>query len=511
MTTKPIVIDNFLGGWNSNEPTTIDDNELAEAINFYYDENNLLRSRFGTQTFGTAISLTAGQSVYGIHFYKESDGTRRLVCHAGTVFYSYDEGTETWTSELTGLAEVRGQFAVYKDICYYVNGTDFVSWDGTTAAQEATPQKVKYLLVKNDIVYGAGVSSAPSTLYYSNANPASIKIAFTNTDPIDEDNGQVITGLGNIGNAIYVFKEKSVYRFDVSGPSYAEIDEPIGCSGFRSIVGVDNNLLFQGQDGDIYNAFVLENASSRTKATPLSNDLTSYTKALYNNNLTAAIEFKRLNNVYFAVDPDNTGVPTEILVLNTKVSSIENNVGVWTRYQNIFANDFTIYEDSSGVEHLLVAPAFGGQVLEMETGTDDDGTAIQIDLKTKAYEFNEPTVVKFVENIDGIFHATNGATFDFDVIGDDSEGVIGGGQVTVDEESTQRSTLSVNPLGTGVLGGASEDFLRRFKRRLPVYDQSDKIQVELSDLLESHSLILEKIQIQVKLLGRNIFPTDSIL
>ena len=52
---KPIIINNFLGGWNANEPTTIDDNQLAEAINFFYDENNFLRTRFGIQTFGLII------------------------------------------------------------------------------------------------------------------------------------------------------------------------------------------------------------------------------------------------------------------------------------------------------------------------------------------------------------------------------------------------------------------------------------------------------------------------
>ena len=510
--TKPIIIDNFRGGWNTNEETTINDNQLAEAINVYYGESNLLRTRFGQQTFGAAISgLTSSQSVYGIHFYKESGGTRRLVCHAGTVFYSYNEGTSSWDSELTGLAEVRGQFVVYKDICYYVNGTDYISWDGTTAAQESTPEKVKYMLVKNDIIYGAGVTGSESTLYYSNANPASLKIAFANTDPIDEDNGQAITGLGNIGNFIYVFKEESVYRYEVATPSYQEIDQPIGMKGFRSIVGVDNNVLFQGQDGDIYNTFVLETANARTKAKPITSQLTSYTKNLKNLDKTAAIEWKKFNHVYFAVDPDDTGVPTEILVMNTKLSDLENNIGVFTRYKNVFANDFTLYEDSAGQEHLLVAPAFGGQVMEMEAGLDDDGTQINIEVKTKAYELGEPTIVKYVNAVDGIFHSTDGAVFQFDALGDNANEPISGAEVTVDEETSQPSTLSVNPLGLVGLGGSETAFLRRFKRRLPTYNSTDKVQVHLTELSESHSLVLEKIVIDTFLLGKNIFPTDSIL
>src|SRR5690606_9591118 len=98
-------------------------------------------------------------------------------------------------------------------------------------------------------------------------------------------------------------------------------------------------------------------------------------------------EYKALNNVYFAVDADGTGVPTEMIVLSTRQSSLEQNVGVFTRYVGINANDFTIWEDSEGIEHLLVANAFGGQIVEMETGVNDDGSEILIDLQTKAYEF----------------------------------------------------------------------------------------------------------------------------
>lgn len=510
-TTKPIVIDNFFGGWNANEETIIDDNQLSEAVNVYFDENNLLRTRRGTQTFGAAVSVGAGENVLAIHFYKEADGTRRLVCHAGTKFYSYNEGTESWDEELTGLTATKGQFAVYKDVCYYVNGTDYVSWDGTTAAQEATPENVAYMLVKNDIIYGAGVTGNESTLYYSNGNPASAKIAFANSDPIDEDNGQKITGLANIGNFIYVFKEKSVYRYDVSGPSYQEIDQPIGCSGFGSIVGVDNNILFQGQDGHIYNTFVLETANARTKSLAISYDLASYIQDLKNYNVTAAIDYKPLNNVYFAVDTEDVGVPTEIIVLSTKLSDLESNRGVFTRYKNIFANDFTVYEDSSGVEHLLAAPAYGGQVMEMEYGLDDDGTQIEVNVKTKAYEFGAPTIAKFVNAVDGIFHATDGATFRVDLLGDSSAEILAGDTVTVDEDSSNPSSLSVNALGINVLGGGEEDLFRRFKRRLPTYNEADRVQVHITELLDSHALIIEKLVIDVMILGKHIFPTNSIM
>ena len=678
---KPITVDNFRGGWNANEPTTIEDNQLSEAINFFYNETGLPQSRAGTAAFsdplpddaivihncdtfngngtwagtedavsvatdasnhyrgagavsfmidvsndaansailtnpnftgvdlssaadtGTvrlilkingavtnitgvrlrwgsastdyyestvttqinSVALVNGKNIlsfdwatatttgtpndaaidylqlqiqYGVaqtditgclldsicwysatstkpslrhKAYKESSGTVQYVVHCGDNLFAYNETQDCFDLLLTGLAETRGQFAVYKDISYYVNGTDYVSFDGKLCEQEATPVKVKYLIVVNDVAFGAGATADPSTLYYSNGNPSSLKIAFANTDPIDEDNGETIKGLGNIGNFIYVLKENSAYKFDTSGPAYAQIDKNIGTLAFGSIVKVDNNLLFQGQDGHIYNAYVEEAGSTRTKADALSFQLDPYIDGLSSKSLTAAFEYKALNNVYFAVDADGSGAPTEVLVLSTRQSALENNVGVFTRYVGINANDFTLWEDSDGVEHLLVANAFGGQILEMETGVNDDGSEIQIDLQTKAYELGEGTVTKFVKNIDGIFHATDGATFDFEAVGDDTSTTIGGATITVDEASSQSSSIGVNPVGTVVIGGEDEENLRRFKRRLPVYNTADKVQVRLNDLLESHTLVLEKISIEAKPLGRGVFANDSIL
>src|SRR5690606_5467101 len=52
---KPITIDNFRGGWNANEPTTIADNQLSAAQNFYYNETGLPQTRAGSAAFSEPI------------------------------------------------------------------------------------------------------------------------------------------------------------------------------------------------------------------------------------------------------------------------------------------------------------------------------------------------------------------------------------------------------------------------------------------------------------------------
>ena len=197
-------------------------------------------------------------------------------------------------------------------------------------------------------------------------------------------------------------------------------------------------------------------------------------------------------------------------MLNTKLSSLENNVGVFTKYIGINANEFTVFEDTDSAEHLLVANAFGGQVLDMENGLADNSSQISLDVRSKQYEFGDPTVSKFIENIDCIFHGTEGGTFKWETVGDDENATLTTETITIDADTSQQSSISVNPLGTFTLTGPADDFLRRFKQRMPIYQQTNRIQIKLNTLLTSHSVVLEKVVFYAKQLAKEFFPTANI-
>lgn len=455
------------------------------------------------------VSASEADTTLSLNAYKVSTGTQYMLAHAGTVYWLYDETTTRWEPIYTGMQEVAGDFAVYIDISYYVNGTDYLSFDGTTVAQEATPQKIKYLQVKNDIAYGAGVTGNLSTLYYSNGNPASLKISYANNDPIEEDNGQNITGIANIGNLIYVGKEKSIYRYDVSSPAYDEIDSQIGMAANRAVVAVDRNLLFLGDDGHIYNASVLLEAGTRTQAIPLTDDLDTYMRSLKNLSVSAAFHWQRANHVYFAIDEDDSGVPNAMLVINTALSSFEQNRAVVTKYEGVNARDFTLWEDSDGVEHLLCANSFGGQVFEMETGTLDDSIEIKSTFKSKLFDFGDAMRFKQVNEMTGQVFASDGATFVLDVL---SEGGVVKSK-SIDTGSLQESggaVLGINTLGTTTLAsGGDADTLNSYIFRLPVYLTQRFVQFQIRDVGSGQTVIPYKMTINAKELNFHFFPNSN--
>jgi len=96
-------------------------------------------------TFGNQIG---SEPITSYFFYQRDDNlTRTAVCNSWSVFYAYDNSTDTWTSTQTGLNEyetipgltthrTRRDYAVYKNIIYMGNGVDpYASYDGTTYTQ----------------------------------------------------------------------------------------------------------------------------------------------------------------------------------------------------------------------------------------------------------------------------------------------------------------------------------------------------------------------------------------
>ena len=119
----------FKGGLNLNEATTIEDNELAKAQNVFYDNDNRLTSRRGIKNFGTAISDTV--TVIATMDAYDGDGTWTAGGDAGNVTTDtttkrYDAGSTNFditvigtsaTMSNTGITQV--DLSTVKDTGYF--------------------------------------------------------------------------------------------------------------------------------------------------------------------------------------------------------------------------------------------------------------------------------------------------------------------------------------------------------------------------------------------------------
>jgi hypothetical protein len=104
----------------------LNDNQSPYMLNLNADDRGTLTKRPG-QAYVYTTSLGAG-GVNGA--YKRLYKNKKVFAW-GTGLYTQD-GTAQPVSIMSGLANSKGTFFLFNNILYYINGTNFVQWDGTT-------------------------------------------------------------------------------------------------------------------------------------------------------------------------------------------------------------------------------------------------------------------------------------------------------------------------------------------------------------------------------------------
>lgn len=503
---KPLEIDNFRGGMNTAEATTIKDNECADMLNIFFDLDGVPTTRRGSANFGTEVSGVLSQ--HSLQTHKKSDGTRYLLLGAGTSIYQYDEGTGLFSAIKTGLTSgQRFSSVMYKDVIYITNGVDnFMGYDGTTITEYPLVPKGKYLTVANDVAYLAGVSGDSSIVYYTNANPADLT-TFPNNEPINEDNGEAITGISSVGPLLVVFKERSNYIFNSATPSVTNTDYDGGCKAGRTIVRVENDTLFLSENG-IFSLSQREGTTGAVRGTPKSDNIRSHINGLTNKEVACSAYWPKTSNLYFAVDDEDTGTNRAIYVL----SLVTNG---WTRWKGVNANEFCIWEDTDGVEHLLAANPYGGQTLELETGFTDQENPIAWRITSKKYDFGSSSRVLIYERIDfGGFHSEQSIT-------DATVAVTNVSEVSKTKQITYSSaqdgvgtsvltTLGSHPLGSAPLGGGSSSdtglTMYPFQRYMPLYFTGRYVGFQLEGDANASAFSLTKVSLWPQALSKDTVP-----
>jgi hypothetical protein len=101
----------------------ISDEQSPNIENLNANDRGALTKRFGQTVFHTF----SGGSIHALFYYKN-----KYVCAHSTKLSTWDGTTETAVK--TGLANSDGVFFVVADTLLYLNGTDYVQWNGTAAA-----------------------------------------------------------------------------------------------------------------------------------------------------------------------------------------------------------------------------------------------------------------------------------------------------------------------------------------------------------------------------------------
>jgi hypothetical protein len=256
-------------------------------------------------------------------------------------------------------------------------------------------QKGNLLAIYKDSLFIAGDITNPSRLYYSGGgdkiNDFTVGGGGGFID-IAKNDGQKITGMIMFKDSLIVFKERSIYKFTftTSGlPQIEQVNPAIGCVAPRSIVAVENDIFFAGEDG----IYTMGNEAGFAFDVLRTNELSVPIRPIYETvdptylqNIAAVYAKKNGQNlVIFSYTEQGSTTNTKAMVYDRQRLGW---LPVWT---NINANCWAVYKDSAGERHILYGDDSSGYVKEILTGTDDYGSQINAYFELKSESFKTGT------------------------------------------------------------------------------------------------------------------------
>lgn len=430
-------------------------------------------------------SSTSNLAAYSLKYFESSDYSknfpRYLMAQVGTCWYEWDETTGYWNIFKTGVtAGARASMAAYKNIMYFTNGVDnYFDYTGIVATDRtgANTYKGKYLIVANDVGYILGDPTVPSTLGYTNATPSNLQ-TFPNALVLDEDSSDGKgTALANLGPIVIAGKDRKIYQVNIATPSREQLDYSDGIESHRAFVRVENELFIFNSNG-ISTIAQRQATVGSLRTDPISEQLQPLIDIIKNKSISAGIYIERFSNFYISVDTNDDDIPDTLIIFSTLTKK-------WSTYTGFNINEFVWYKDADGDYHLLYADATTGQIREMETGTNDFGTAIVATINSKVYHFDQPATLKTFEYVDLVgFITQNGLAEAYIVIDDTYTTPVAyiDGTNYYTGSGGASYTLGTSPLGTTSLGGSVSSTggiqLYPFKLRIPIEYTGSKIQIK---------------------------------
>lgn len=279
-------------------------------------------------------------------------------------------------------------------------------------ANSTSGPKGKYIDLYKDTLFIFGDPSSPSRLYYSGGGDKINDFSSVNGGgfiDVSKNDGQLGTGLKPFKNSIIVFKEESVYQFSFSttgAPQISQVTGAIGCIAPRSIVAVENDVMFASRRG----IFSIGNEQGFAFDVLRTNELTARVRSIYQ-----TIEFSRLKNIS-AIYSTKSNMNVVIFsytetggTANTKALVYDRERLGWYKWTNIQANCWTTYVDSNGETHYLYGDDSSGYVKEILTGSTDFGSPISGSFALKGEDFGTIDQYKYLKDLSVVLRKPSGS------------------------------------------------------------------------------------------------------
>jgi hypothetical protein len=263
----PITYQDFSGGLNTQGGVYLAaDNQCREALNVHTSLTGDIEKRNGFVTLSGSTLTGSPINGTGVHtLFPANTSTKSLLGVAttsstDTIFKMTTAGVASALK--TGLAANTRWWFAQSEVngsagpIFGLNGTDTpVRWDGSAgstsewkASTGEVPKGAKYLTAFSERLWAA----EGSRVWYSGitgSTPDPLNWDSENYVDLEPNDGQVITGIGVVGNYLMVFKARKTYAiYDAVTAANRQISNQVGCVAPRSIVQTPAGLFFLSED-----------------------------------------------------------------------------------------------------------------------------------------------------------------------------------------------------------------------------------------------------------------------
>jgi hypothetical protein len=373
--------------------------QLSQNVHFY--ENGAWTKRSGYAKRFTN-DIAGAPIMTGMYELTKRNGTKTFVMSTSAL-YEGAQGDASPTAIAGGLTFTTGangenlmSFITFNNKAIGANGIeDLWQFDGTTASVLAgSPPICPIITSYQNIVFIAGNATYPYRLYFSNDGNETV---WTGTDYIDiGDLTSPITGLAILFGKLYIFTLKAIYElrgYDRDTFVVDEVTLSIGCVSHKSIVKVDNNLIFWSDRG-IY-SFDGINVHYLSENAQVTISELNYSRV---SKIVAEV-YKARNQVWFAVSTGSNSQNNAVICMTYKVSSSIMRYGIseedvaFATYTGMAFNCFGV-ESSTTQLNRLYSGNYAGRVHLQDYGNNDDGAGIDFKVKLPPLDMGKPEAFK---------------------------------------------------------------------------------------------------------------------
>jgi len=402
----------FVGGNNYTYGSRqVNDNESPDAVNCDFKGRTGVGNRAGYTQLGTVSTYNLGKGLAEFHT-SVIDQAIKFVSNATNVILSYSTGG-AWSDVVgTTFANLNMDACQGGGKLYTGNGSDVMrEWNGSAWADTTNGTKGYFPTFYNSRIWVKDEQNE-DMLNFSG------QFTFDNTVVSDKlgdfttangggwirfkaGSGARITGLKSFKSALYVFLTDSIYR--VTPASSANtftvelITNAVGCVSHRSIVQVEEDLYFSGQDGvyslgDVANYTAVRTTNKSAKIQRIFDNLTATQKASL-----VGCYYKFKYYLFYTLSGTT----------NNACMVYDIRYKAWQDWRNIAGNDAKTITLQGEQRMFFIENS--AKVQEMGVGNDDDGSPINSYWTSKSFDEKLPDVMKFYFDASFLFGTLNGS------------------------------------------------------------------------------------------------------